>query len=346
MIKSIDLTNFRNHQRLKLTFDTNFIYITGPNGSGKTSILESIHYISMSKSHRTNNDLETIKHNELFSSIKLSTDKDDYSLVISEKGKIASINKKEIRKLSDFIGNLKVVMFAPEDLNLIKGSPSIRRNFMDLELMKTNKHYLINLSKYKAILKQRNALLKNLDFKSDQTFLNILGLQLYEVSKKIIDVRRKFIDKLNVYTKEIYKRFSDNKIEISYNPNMLEDALLDYFTKSQRNDILYKTTMAGPHKDDFTIMFNDQFAKTSSQGETRLVVIALKLGLLRVINENTDNDVVLLLDDVLSELDSNVQKQFLEELPKDIQVIMNSAIDIENKSIQIINLKEINTDER
>lgn len=341
MIKKLVLKNFRNHENLSLEFNNNFVYITGPNGSGKTSILESIHYISTTKSHRTNVDLEVIKNDNPFSMISLDTQDKRYSFVISEKGKIANINNKEIRRLSEFIGDLKVVMFSPEDLSLIKGSPSVRRNFIDLELMKLNKRYLLNLSTYKKILKQRNALLKNLDLKSDLTFLNILGNQLYEAGIKLIKIRQEFINSINIKTKLVYSKFSKHNIEIIYNPNLDKKSFLDYLTNNQKTDILYKTTTSGPHRDDFTIKFNGNLAKLASQGEIRLMVISIKLGLLKVIEEQSNSKVVLLLDDVLSELDEVIQEIFLNELPSDVQVIMNSAINIKNRNIQIIKLKEI-----
>lgn len=345
MIKKVSLRSFRNHSKLDLDFDNKFVYINGPNGSGKTSILEAIHYISTTKSHRTNNDIDVIKNEQPFAVIKIDTEKKKYSMVISDKGKIPSINSKEIRKLSDVIGDLKVIMFAPEDLNIIKGSPSIRRGLIDLELMKIDKEYLSNLSVYKNILKQRNAHLKNLGLNDDLTILNILGKQLYEVGIKLMSKRNEFINKLNIETKNVYQRFSEYKIDVIYEPNLDNEMFLNHIENNQKQDILYKTTVNGPHRDDFVIMFNDKNAKNSSQGETRLMVVALKLGLLKVIKSEVNDEVILLLDDVLSELDNNVQNKFLNELPEDVQVIMNSAIKIKSDKIQIINLKE-NDNER
>src|SRR5690625_3846726 len=136
MIKYLRLINFRNHKDNEFDLNDLFVYINGKNGSGKTSILEAINYIATTKSHRTNNDLEVIRRGESFSKIVLKTNDDTFELVISERGKVVSLNNKEIRKLSDFISKLKVVFFAPEDLNLIKGSPSVRREFINIELTK------------------------------------------------------------------------------------------------------------------------------------------------------------------------------------------------------------------
>lgn len=341
MINDITLRNFRNHSNINLRINNNFVYITGPNGSGKTSILEAIYLISTTKSHRTNKDADLIKTNEPFSHVKIKTNNHMYDLIVSEKGKLTRIDNKEIGKLSEFIGKLKVVMFAPEDLSLIKGSPAIRRSFIDIELMKLDQRYLDNLSKYRNILKQRNALLKKLKLGDDLIFLNILGNQLYETGVTLMKDRSKFINRLNKEVASVYKLFSEYKIEMTYAPNINEIDFRNYLNNNQKQDIIYKTTINGPHRDDFNITFNGFDAKSyASQGQVRLIAIAMKLALLNVIRSVSGNDVVLLLDDVLSELDESVQKRFLDHLPADIQIIMNSAIKIENKNMQIIELGE------
>ncbi|HHW79968.1 MAG TPA: DNA replication/repair protein RecF [Acholeplasmataceae bacterium] len=342
MIKKISLKNFRNHDNLNLELKNKFVYINGPNGSGKTSILESIYLISTLKSHRTNSDKNLIKENMPFAKVEIKTNDHQYELVISEKGKVAKYDNKEARKLSEFIGKLKVVMFSPEDLNLIKGSPVVRRSFIDVELMKLDYNYLNNLTKYRNILKQRNALLKNIKIGDDLFFLNILGKKLYEIGIKIIDVREKFIKDLNTKFIEIYEEFNqENKVSIKYIPNLSKEELEKHLTKNQKIDILYKATTQGPHRDDFTILFDGYEAKNyASQGQIRLIVIAVKLALLQIIREVSKEDVILLLDDVLSELDINIREKFLNNLPKEIQIIMNSAMNIKNEEIQIIELKE------
>ena len=149
MIKKINLKQFRNHALTELVFDKSFSYIHGLNGSGKTSILEAIYFCATTKSHRTNDEKELIKNNEPFAQVKIWTDQDRYEVVLSKTGKRASINSVEKRKISDFIGHLRVVMFAPEDLELIQGSPQARRQFIDLEWMQLNKNYLRYLNTYK-----------------------------------------------------------------------------------------------------------------------------------------------------------------------------------------------------
>ena len=193
MIKQLDIKNFRNHSKYQINFDKNITYIVGENGTGKTSILESIYFAATTKSHRTSNEKEMIKINQFFSVIKLKTKHNEYHLILSEKGKRVSINQIEKKRLSDYIGQLNVVMFSPEDANLIKGSPGVRRQFLDLEISQIDFNYLKLLTQYKKILKQRNALLKQIKINDDYTFLNILGEQLFEVGEKIMDIRKKFI---------------------------------------------------------------------------------------------------------------------------------------------------------
>ena len=341
MIKKINLKQLRNHRLIELTFDKPFAYIHGLNGSGKTSILEAIYFCATTKSHRTSDEKDLIMSGEPFAQVKIWTDQDKYEVVLSKTGKRASINGVEKRKISDFIGHLRIVMFAPEDLELIQGSPQERRQFIDLEWMQLNKNYLRYLNTYKNVLKQRNSLLKKITIDDDYTFLNILGDQLYEVGSKIIEERRIFITELNQIFQETYKRFSTHVVELMYQPDVDEKAFLSALKKNQKQDILYQATLAGPHRDDLGFRFNGFEAKSyASQGEQRLMVIALELALLAWIKKKTNQQVTLLLDDVLSELDEERQKLFLKELPNEHQIIMNSTHLIEGAHIQMIHLKK------
>ena len=341
MIKKVTLKYFRNHETLQLSFDKPFVYIYGENGSGKTSVLESIYYAATTKSHRTHDEKELIKRNESFAHVKIVTTDDRYELVLSKHGKRASINGVEKRKISDYIGHLTVVMFAPEDLDLIKGTPSERRQFLDLEWMQLNKNYLRSLNTYKNVLKQRNSLLKKINVEDDLTFLNILGEQLYESGVDIINERQSFIQELNNHFIDVYKLFSSHQVKMIYKPDVNEHTFKNHIKKQQKQDIIYQTTMAGPHRDDFFIEFNGFDAKSyASQGEQRLIVVALKFALLRLIENKSNKKAILLLDDVLSELDQDKQHAFLEYLPKEHQIIMSSALPITKDNIQMIELKK------
>ena len=326
MIKSLELINFRNHGRLNLRFSKNFVYIYGENGCGKTSILEAIYYLSTTKSFRTNEDKEIIKLGEPFSKISLKNNTNEFEIVLSKTGKRVAVDKAEKKKISEYLGGFNAVVFALEDLNLIKGSPSDRRQFMDLEFSRLDGEYLRLLNEYKKILKQRNALLKRINIGDDYTLLDILGNSLWEIGVKILEKRNKYLSDLDVLLKDIYKEFSSYKIELKYEPNVNDLEFHKWITKKQDVDIILKSTNAGIHKDDFILKINNNEARGyGSNGEQRLIVICLKMALLSKIKEINNKEIVLLLDDVLSELDDNKQGMILNKIPRENMIIITSA---------------------
>ncbi len=340
MIESIKLKNFRNHEHYELNIKQPFVYMHGENGSGKTSILESIYFCATTKSHRTSDEKQLIQKDKPFAQVKMKTTHHKYEITVSKTGKRTFIDGVEKRKLSEYVGHFSVVMFSPKDLELIFGSPSVRRQFIDLELMQVNKSYLKLLIQYKKILKQRNSLLKNIKITDDYTFLNILGEQLYDIGVQLIDERINFIDQLQNELINIYQMFSKHKVSLIYKPNVTKEQFKKHLKKQQKQDILYQTTLAGPHRDDLFFEFNGFEAKNyASQGEQRLIVISLKLALLRWIENKTNREVILCLDDVLSELDPDKQNILIKNLPKNHQIMMNSAIPIEQSQLQKIELK-------
>ncbi len=331
MIESIEIRNFRSLESYQLHIEKPIVLIEGPNGVGKTSILEAIYFAATTKSHRTATEKDLISYEKPYAAVKIKEKTNTHEIILSLNGKRTFINKAEIKKISDYIGKLHVVMFAPEDLMLIKGGPSERRYFLDLELMQISKEYLRLLNTYKKILKQRNILLKKLKESDDYTFLNILGEQLFEVGAKIYDFREAFINDLNEKLKKVSTKYQNFNIEITYAPNITKDNWIKYLKTKQKQDILYEQTMVGIHKDDFNVLYNGFIAKDyASQGTTRLIVIELKLALLEWIKEQTKAHAVLLLDDVLSELDIERQNLFLKTLPKAHQVFISSAVPIHN----------------
>ncbi len=341
MIKTVNLRNFRNHESLHLNIEQPLVYIHGPNGSGKTSILESIYFCATTKSHRATDEKEMIQTNKPFAQVKVTTNDHKYEITVSNKGKRIAIDGVDKRKISEFIGHIPVVMFAPKDLQLITGSPSDRRQFLDMEMMQIDQSYVHILNKYRKILKQRNALLKRIQPQDDYTFLNILGEQLYEVGIELIKKRREFIRDLNALLQNRYQLFSTHKVSLMYRPDVDEKGFKKHLEKNQKADITYQTTLTGPHRDDFYTDFNGFDAKRyASQGEQRLIVISLKLGLLALIEKKTHKQAILLLDDVLSELDLQKQKTFITNLPEHDQIIMNSALPIKQAQAQMVELKK------
>lgn len=301
MIEYVNLRNFRNHEDKKFNLKEK-VFIKGDNGVGKTSILEAIYFGSLLKSHRTNDDAALIMNDKPYAKIEIKTNKNLYELVILKDKKHLNINKVHIRKMSEFIGGYKVIIFSPEDLELIKGTPRVRRRFLDIEMFQINKDYLITLNNYKNVLNQRNGLLKRLTLSDDLTFLNIITKKLTEEASVIIKKRESFIKELNKAFKSRFKSLNGfDEVEVQYKENVSLNELERTFKENIEKDILSKTTNLGPHRDDFIILFNGESAKDfASQGEQRFITIALKLAIIDLIKEE---DVIILLDDILSELD-------------------------------------------
>ncbi len=325
MIRNLKLINVRKFNKLELSFNNNLIILIGKNAVGKTTILESIYAISTSKSHRSDDFKQMISTNKPFSHILLEVDK-KYELIFSEKGKKAIINQLEYKKISDFVGNLKTVLFSPNDLFLIIGSKSERRNFLDLELSLLDKIYLESINTYKKILKQRNDLLKIYD-ESKKIILEVITTQLIEQVKIIINKRLEFIKDLNFKLKDIHILLTNNEnLKLEYNPSISLDKLEQIFKEKLNYDILTKMTNYGPHRDDFKINLNELEASSfASQGQIRGIAISLKIALLEIIKEKSKKEVILLLDDVFSELDDNRQSNLVKYLFSQSQTFITTT---------------------
>lgn len=328
MIKEITLTNFRCFIKKNISFHQHMTYIHGMNGSGKTSILEAIHMVSNGRSHRTTEDKNMILKEAPFGKITIqTTDHHTYEVVITPKGKRVWLDHQEIKKLSKFVGHLKSVLFSPEDIDLVKGTPQFKRQFLDVSMMQIDPSYIETLNIYKKILKQRNALLKKIGKDQDLTFLNVLSEQLSSYGKIIIEKRDMFLKTLNKEFADIYQQFNDAEVTILYKPNVHANEILQTMMHNHVSDIILKTSSTGPHRDDIQIMYNGSIAKDqASQGQQRLIAIAMKLAVLEHIKHATNQSVVLLLDDVLSELDEEKQTFILSYQQNNQQTIINSAI--------------------
>lgn len=343
MIKEIKLKQFRNHSSLHLKIQNKRVFIFGNNGLGKTSILESIYFASLTKSHRTSDDKALIMKDMPYAKVDITTDQHHYQVVISEVGTKASIDKVQISKMSEYVNGYRVIMFSPEDLELIKGQPGERRTFLDIEMSQIHKPYMLVLSKYKQILKQRNALLKNLSLNDDLTFFKIISEQLSIVADEMIEKRSSFIQKLNQAFKSRFKTFNDlDEVSVSYEPNVVLKSLKQVLNDKKDKDILTQTTNYGPHRDELKFEFNGQEAKTyASQGQQRLMVISLKLALLDIYDSD-QIETIILLDDVLSELDLDKQQKLLNNLPVKHQTFISGVESIEIKDMQQIHLTKEN----
>ncbi len=314
---------------MDLSKDVNIII--GENARGKTNILESIYLAATSKSNRLSSDKEIIKIGEESSIINISYIKDNLShrTII----KLNKNSKKEIaidgeikRKISDLLGNIFLVFFSPDDLSLVKGGPSERRRFLDIELCQIDKVYLKNLSNYHKILKERNLLLKSKE-KINYDLLDVYDEQLANFGTKIIIKREEFIKNINSYYKDLHFKISGEKekARIKYKKNVKENVFLEQLKRNRNTDIEKRNTSLGPHKDDFNFIVNEiNLRNYGSRGQVRTAVLSLKLSEIEIIKNLVHISPILLLDDVLSELDENRQVFLIDQL-KEIQTIITGT---------------------
>lgn len=330
IIKSLELQNFRNYDSLNLTFDSGTNILYGFNAQGKTNILEAIYLSATTKSHKGSKDKEVIQFGNEEAHIRSYIEKDDLEYKIdmhirSSKSKGIAINNQKIKKAAELLGLLNVIFFSPEDLSIIKNGPSERRRFVDMELCQLDKFYLYNLNNYNKIVNQRNKLLKDLYMNPDlRETLTIWDSQLVSYGSQIIERRKAFVNQLNDIIADIHNKLSGGKehLFIQYEPDISAEDFAESLKLNQQKDIKLKQTSVGPHRDDFCFKINDvDIRKYGSQGQQRTAALSLKLSEIELVKKITNDTPVLLLDDVLSELDSNRQNYLLNNI-SDIQTII------------------------
>lgn len=330
IIKSLELKNFRNYDLLEIHFDSGTNILYGNNAQGKTNILEAIYLSSTTKSHKGSKDKDIISFDKEEAHIRTILEKDGIDERIDmhlrkNKSKGIAINGQKIKKASQLLGLLNVVFFSPEDLSIVKNGPAERRRFVDMELCQLDSFYLYNLNNYNRIVNQRNKLLKDMYFEPDlKDTLNIWDMQLVSFGSKIIERRKIFIEQLNGIINGIHKKLSGDKEDliILYEPDTLIENYEYSLIKNQERDIKLKQTTVGPHRDDFSFMTgNIDIRKFGSQGQQRTAALSLKLSEIELVKKITKDNPVLLLDDVLSELDSDRQNYLLNTIG-DIQTII------------------------
>lgn len=303
MISEINLENFRCFSKLNISCKNKLVIIQGKNAVGKTSILESIYLSSTTKSHRTN-DIKTLIKKENKQSIIEIKENYNYKILLNKENKLFFINKVQIKKTSEYVGNLNVVLFSPTELYLINGSPSERRKFLDLNISILFKDYLTKLNNYKKILLERNELLKS--NKIDEILLDVYTNELIENMKVIHNYRMNFIDRINYLLENITKNMNIENIKIKYLKTYNEQDMLSSFLQKRNQDIFLKTTSLGTHRDDFVVLINNvKASEYASEGQKRTICISIMLALKEYIYEITANEPILLLDDVFMALDSN-----------------------------------------
>lgn len=336
IIQSIELNNFRNYENLQISFDEGTNILFGDNAQGKTNILEAAYLSGTTKSHKGSKDKEMIRFgtNEAHLRTMVLKKGKQYQIDMhlkNNRSKGIAVNKIPMKKASELFGILNIVFFSPEDLNIIKNGPSERRHFLDAELCQLDKIYLSDLSNYNKILNQRNKLLKDMVYRPELSdTLPVWDMQLIDTGKKIIRRREQFVKELNEIVHEIHYRISGGKEELflSYEPSVSADMMEQEIERVRQRDLKICQTSVGPHRDDllFSIAGVD-IRKFGSQGQQRTSALSLKLSEIELVRKSIHDTPVLLLDDVLSELDSNRQNYLLNSICDTQTIITCTGLD-------------------
>lgn len=329
-IESLELKNYRNYEYLCIEFDSGINILYGDNAQGKTNVLEAAYLCGTTKSHRGSKDKEMIRFDQEESHIRMMVNKDGVSYKIDmhlkkHKSKGIAIDGIPIKKASQLFGIINMVFFSPEDLNIIKNGPSERRRFLDLELCQLYRIYLQDLTDYNKVLNQRNKLLKDMGYSPGlEDTLDIWDMQVCKYGRKIILLRKQFIRELNEIIAGIHSNLTGGKekIVLEYEPNVEEREFEERLSQARERDMKLKMTSVGPHRDDFCVRVNGiDIRKYGSQGQQRTAALSLKLSEIQLVRNLIKDHPVLLLDDVLSELDSNRQNYLLQSI-QDIQTMI------------------------
>lgn len=347
-VNSLCLDNFRNYNHFFIEFDRDINILTGSNGQGKTNLIEAIYLLSVGKSFKTHINKQMIMFDCEFAKVKGEVTSNNklrsLEMILGSDFKRAKIDDQDIYKISEYVGLLNVVVFVPDDLYLIKGSPNNRRRFIDLELSKISPIYVFNLSKYNNLLKERNKYLKILNQKNrdGDEYLEVLDEQMARLQVELIKKRIDFIKNLNQKVTSIYNLIAKNdneKISLRYRcflkQELTYENILALYKKNHQRDIRYMQSHLGIHKDDLKIFMNGNAADLfASQGQQRTIVLSLKIALIELIKDEIGEYPVLLLDDVLSELDEARKNMLLDILNQKIQTfITTTSIDGINHQI-------------
>ena len=330
-IKKLELNDFRNYETLDVSFSENVNIFLGENAQGKTNLLEGIYLNAVAHSFKTQRDRELIRFGEEYCKVRALShyDEEDHTseIIISrEGGKAVRIDGAKINRTSELLNRLHIIVFSPEDLKIVKDEPGRRRGFIDRELCQIHPAYVSDLNDYRRILRQRNAYLK--EERVDETILAIWDEKLVAAGARLVRERRAFIEKINEISAQIHEKISGGREQLSLyyetdidpeeytGQDMSEEECFSFLLKEwYEKDRFHGTTRKGPHRDDIRIVANGvDLRKFGSQGQQRTAALSLKLSEIKLIEEETGESPILLLDDVLSELDNERQKYLINSL--------------------------------
>jgi len=338
-VSSVILKDYRNYENIDVELSSGINILYGANAQGKTNFIEALYFAATGRSHRTNFDKELIRFDRYIAGIRVYVEKgniiDRIDVNVKKEGvKAIAVNGIAVKKLSELFGSLYSVIFSPEDLLLVNDGPSARRRFIDMEICQLNPVYYHELGQYYKILRQRNSLLKDIIRKRDVALKDTLCIwdeQLVAHGVRIIEYRRSFVKKIGKLAGDIHKKITDNieELSVTYKNNVEPAEFMARLGKNRERDIALGTTSVGIHKDDLVFMLNDIDARIyGSQGQRRCVSLSLKLAEIELIKEEAGKNPILLLDDVLSELDSKRQKSLIESIGGIQTIVTCTGIDV------------------
>lgn len=352
VLKNINLINFRNYESMNIDLSDGINIIYGDNAQGKTNLLESIYVLALTKSHRSFIDNNLIKNGSTSSKIKgkieIDKIKTNLEVILENRNKNLKVDNNQIKKVSDYISIMNIIIFYPEDLELIKGSPAERRKYVNIELSQINKKHLEILSDYNKLLKMRNETLKKINIKQieDTNYLEVLNQKLIDKAILLYRLRKRFIDEINERCGTIYKNisgFEGFKLEYktqlktsNFSNESIKEELIEKYKNSYKTELKLGLTLNGPHRDDIEFYLDNTNLKTyGSQGQQRIAILALKLSEIEIFKSYKNTSPILLLDDVFSELDDKKKNNLLYYIDEKIQTIITTT-DLKNIKKSIV----------
>jgi len=340
-IEKLKLKNYRNYEKLELKLNDNLNIIIGDNAQGKTNILESIYVLAITKSFLSVSEKKLIMFDKDFfkitGQIKKMDTKKELEVISTLTNKKVKIDNQEIKKIGDYISNLNVIIFNPDNIRMIKEGPNIRRKYLNIQISQLNNKYLNILNEYNLLLKQKNEFLKiiNIKLENHLNYLEILNQKLVEKAIDIYIYRSDYIKRINSNINSIFKELLGyGNLEIKYIPQIenlnekeeIKNELLEKIKNNQSREIQYKMGLIGPHRDDFNFFLNDKnISLYGSQGQLRISLLALKLTEVKIFMEQTRESPILLLDDIFSELDINKRNNLINFLDNEVQTIITTT---------------------
>lgn len=335
-IKELKIKNFRNYENINVSFNKNVNILYGDNAQGKTNLLESIYLLGITKSHREFIDNNLIKEGTKEATIEGTIYKNKIAtkleIIINERKKQLKVDNTEIKKVSDYISNFNIIIFYPEDLEIIKGFPSARRKFLNLEISQIYNSYFKVLADYNRLLKIRNNLLRKENI--DINYFETINEYFIDKAVFIYRARKKFVDKINEESTGVYKSLTgESGFRIAYDSNVIDynDQELRVYIKAKLNEIYQKerkvgVSLFGPHRDDIQFYLNElNLRDYGSQGQQRIAVLTTKLSEIAMFKNSRKETPVLLLDDVFSELDKKKRQRLVKFIKHNVQTIITTT---------------------